>query len=170
MLGIPRSHQVAKSFRFPKIFKHFQSYLTPSGPGGGSEARMTKLPAANQKHLTLWSPNLGTFSFYPKPYQARGGGGGAQRPGWPNSQLTIRNLLFYDAKTWWLLVFILKAHSDQILAKFINQGVAAALSSSRRPQNFENEKTFLCLKIVEIDMGDQFWVEKNDSGHKSSFF
>ena len=28
------------------------------------------------------------------------GGGGAQRPGWPNSQLPIRNLLLYDAQTW----------------------------------------------------------------------
>ena len=25
---------------------------------------------------------------------------GAQRPGWPNSQLPIRNLLSYDAQTW----------------------------------------------------------------------
>ena len=42
--------------------------------------------------------------------------------GWPNSHLPIRNLLSYDAQTWWLLVFILKARSDQILAKLINQG------------------------------------------------
>ena len=28
------------------------------------------------------------------------GPGGAQRPGWPNSQLPIRNLLSYDAQTW----------------------------------------------------------------------
>ena len=55
-------------------------------------------------------------------------------------------------------------------AKLINQEVAAALFSSRRPQNFENEKIFLCLKIAEIDMGSQVWVEKNDSGHKNSFF
>ena len=93
------------------------------------------------------------------------GPGGAQRPGWPNSQMTIRNLLLYDAETRWILVFILKAHSDQILAKLINQGVAAALSSSRRPKNFENEKIFLCLKIVEIDMRgsilgreERFWT------------
>ena len=30
----------------------------------------------------------------------RPGGGGAQRPGWPNSQLPIRNLLSCDAQTW----------------------------------------------------------------------
>ena len=38
--------------------------------------------------------------------------------------------------------------------------------------NFENEKIFLCLKVTEIDMGGggQFWVEKNESGHKNSFF
>ena len=29
-----------------------------------------------------------------------GPGGGAQRPGWSNSQLPIRNLLSYDAQTW----------------------------------------------------------------------
>ena len=28
------------------------------------------------------------------------GGGGVQRPGWPNSQLPIRNLLSNDAQTW----------------------------------------------------------------------
>ena len=27
------------------------------------------------------------------------GGGGGQSPGWPNSHLPIRNLLFYDAQT-----------------------------------------------------------------------
>ena len=38
--------------------------LTLSGPGRDSEARMTKLTAANQKPLTLWHPNFVTFSFY----------------------------------------------------------------------------------------------------------
>ena len=50
------------------------------------------------------------------------------------------------------------------------RGVAAGLLSSRHLKNFENEKIFLCLKIVEIDMGGQFWVEMNDSGHKNTFF
>ena len=50
------------------------------------------------------------------------------------------------------------------------RGVAAALFSLRRPKNFENEKFFLCLKIAEIDVGGQVWVEKNDSGHKDPFF
>ena len=96
--------------------------------------------------------------------------GPAQRPGWPNSQLTIRNLLLYDAETWWLLVFILKAHSDQILAKLINQGGCCCSFAIETSQKFWKWKNFLCLKIVEIDMGSQFWVEKNDSGHKNSFF
>ena len=39
--------------------------LTLSGPGGGSEAQMAKLTAANQKPLILWCPNFVTFSFYP---------------------------------------------------------------------------------------------------------
>ena len=49
------------------------------------------------------------------------------------------------------------------------RGVAADLFSLRRPKNFEYEKFFLCLKIAKIDMGGQFWVEKNDSGHKEPF-
>ena len=48
--------------------------------------------------------------------------------------------------------------------------IAAALFSSRRMKNLQNEKIFLCLEIAEIDMGDQFWVEKNNSGYKNSFF
>ena len=37
---------------------------------------------------------------------------------------------------------------------------------------FKNEKFFLCLKIAEIHIGGggQFWVKKNDSGHKDPFF
>ena len=94
-----------------------------------------------------------------------------QRPGWPNSQLSIRNLFLCDVQTLWLLVIIFKTCSDQILAKLINQGgCAAALFASRRPKNLQNEKNFLCLEIAEIGMGGQFWVEKNDSGHKNSFF
>ena len=59
------------------------------------------------------------------------------------------------------------------MTKLINQGggggggVAAALFSSRCPENFENEKIFLSLKIVEINMEGQFWVDKKDSGHKN---
>ena len=50
------------------------------------------------------------------------------------------------------------------------RGVAVALFSLRCPKNFENEKFFLCLKSAEIDMGCQFWVEKNDSGNKDPIF
>ena len=74
------------------------------------------------------------------------GGGGAQRPGWPSSQLPIRNLLLYDSQTWWILVFILKTCSDQILAKMVNQEVAAALFSLRHAKNVENEKKFPLLE------------------------
>ena len=98
------------------------------------------------------------------------GGGGTQWPGWPNSQLPIWNLLLYDAQACWLLGSILKAHSDQILTKLINQGGCCCSFSLRRLKNFENEKNFLCLKIAEIDMTGQFWVAKNDFRHKTSFF
>ena len=49
-------------------------------------------------------------------------------------------------------------------------GVAAAFFSSTRLKSFENGKNFLCLKIAEIDMGGQFWVEKKGSGHKTNIF
>ena len=101
-----------------------------------------------------------------KPIRAQG----AERPGWANSQLPLRNILSYDAQTWWLLVFILKTGSDQVLAKLINQGVAAALLSSRYPKNFEIEKNFLCLKIVEIDMGDNFGLRRTILDTNNSFF
>ena len=112
-------------------FNHiFINPIRPGGEGGGggSEARMTKLTAANQKPLILWHPNLVTFSFYP------------QDTFWPN------------------------------FSKIDQSGAAAALFSLRRPENLENENIFLYLKIVEINMGGQFWVEKNDSGHKNSIF
>ena len=109
-------------------------------------------------------------------WQDTGGGGGRDSEAWttPSSQLPIRNLLFYDVQTWWLFVFILWTRSDQILPKLISQGVAAALFSLKHSKNFEKAKLiFLCLKIVEIDIGGwggQFWVEKNDYVHKNSFF
>ena len=56
------------------------------------------------------------------------------------------------------------------IAKLVNQGSVAALFSSRCPKNLQNEKIFLYLEIAEIDMGGQFWVKKNDSGHKNEFF
>ena len=94
------------------------------------------------------------------------------------------------------MLFIHKTCSKKKLAKLINQGVAAALFSSRRLKNvennnnnknysqleptrlsawykvykkIENEKIVLCLEITEIYRGCQFWVGQNDSGHKNSF-
>ena len=63
-----------------------------------------------------------------------------------------------------------------MLAKLVNRGGGGGGGGCcysfliETSQNFENEKVFFCLKIAEIDMGDQFWVEKNDSGYKNSFF
>ena len=107
-----------------------ESPLTLSGlGGGGSEARMAKLTAANQKPLILWCPNLVTFSFYPWdtfcPHFSKIGQSGG--------------------------LLLLFPHRDM-------------------PKILKMKKFFLCLKIAEIDKGGQFWVEKNDSGHKNSFF
>ena len=68
------------------------------------------------------------------------------------------------------LVFILKTSFGQILAKLVNQGGCCCSFLIETSKKFENKKFFLCLNIVEIDMGGQFWVKKNDSGHKNPFF
>ena len=85
-----------------------------------------------------------------------GGGGGAHRPWWPNSELPVKNLLPYDAQTLWLLVFIFKTCSDQILAKLVNKGGCCCSFLIETSQNFWKWKIFLCLKIAEIDMGVNF--------------
>ena len=96
--------------------------------GGGSDAQMAKLTAANQKPLTLWSPNLVTFSFYPSDTF------------WPN------------------------------FSKIGQSGGCCCSFLIETSQKILNEKFFLCLKLAQIDTGGQFWVEKNDSGHKNPFF
>ena len=98
------------------------------------------------------------------------GPGGAQRPGWPNSQLPIRNLLSNDAQTWWLLVFILETPFGHILAKLVNQGGCCCSFLIETSQKFWKWKIFPMLENCWNWHGGQFWVEKNDSGHKNSFF
>ena len=103
-----------------------------------------------------------------------GGGGltlscpGAQRPGWPNSQLPIRNLLSPMPKLGTFSFLSLR----HLLALFWqNWSIRGQpLFSMRHPKNFEYDRLFLCLKMAEIDMGCKFWVKKNDSGHKNLFF
>ena len=58
----------------------------------------------------------------------------------------------------------------QMVAKLINEGVAAALFSSRRLKNFENENIFLCLKIAEIDMGVNFGSRRTILDIKTHYF
>ena len=96
--------------------------------------------------------------------------GGAQRPGWQNSQLPIRNLLSYDAQTWWLLVFILETPFSHISAKLVNQGGCCCSFLIETSQKFWKWKIFPMLENCWNWHGGQFWVEKNDSGHKNSFF
>ena len=48
------------------------------------------------------------------------------------------------------LVFIFKTCSDQILAKLINRGVAAALFSSRRPKNPQYGKLSSAWKLLKL--------------------
>ena len=70
--------------------------------------------------------------------------GGAQRPGWPNSQLPIR--LSNDAQTWWLLVFILETPFGHILAKLVNQGGCCCSFLIETSQKFWKWKTFPMLE------------------------
>ena len=101
------------------------------------------------------------------PVGPRGGGGVAQAR---MTKLTAASQKPLNLLCPNFLGFILKTCSDQILTKLINQGVDASLFSLIHLANFESEKIFLCLKIAETDMGRKFWVKKNDSGHKNSFF
>ena len=48
-------------------------------------------------------------------------------------------------------------------------GVAATLLSLRHSKNFENKKFPFASKLLKLT-GGQFWVEKNESGHKNVFF
>ena len=48
-------------------------------------------------------------------------------------------------------------------------GVAAALFSSRRYKNLQNEKIFLYLEIVEIDMGVNFGSRRTILDIKTHF-
>ena len=91
----------------------------------------------------------------------------AGKPGWPNSQLPFRNLLFYDAQTLWILVFIFKTCPDQILVKWINQGGCCCSFLIETSKKFW--KMFFCMKTAEIDMRGQFWVEKNAVGGHFNF-
>ena len=106
------------------------------------------------------------------------GGGGAQRTRWPNSQLPIRNLLLYDAQTWWLLVFILKTRSDQILAKLINGGGGGGggwgllLLFSHRdvPKILKMKKFSSAWKLLKLTWRVNFGSKRTILDIKNSFF
>ena len=83
---------------------------------------------------------------------------------------SFRNFLPHNVQTLSLVVFIFKTCSDQILANLVNQGVAAALLSSRRSKNLENENILLCLKIAEINMGVNFGSKRTSLDRKINFF
>ena len=114
---------------------------------------------------TVFGGNIERFlKSYALSLSGPGGGGGAQRPG-----LTTANQkpLTLWCPTLWLLVFIFKTCSDQILAKLVNQGLIVIEMS----QKFTKWKKFPLLRNCWNWHGEsQFWVEKNDSEHKNSFF
>ena len=80
-------------------------------------------------------------------------------------QLPIRNLLFYDVQTFWLLLFILKTCSDQILAKLIDQGYYRSSFLQKRTKSKKESSAWKLLKLT-----CQFWAWKNNLGHKAHFF
>ena len=145
-----------------KIFEWevpLQGSIYWSGGGGASPSNVSAPPP---KKKFSWEKNIRLFQikiFFDDDFKKSvkllmSRNAISANPDDQTSQLPIRNLLSYDAQTWWLLVFILKARSNHILAKLINRGggVTAALFSSRCHKKLENEKIFLCLKISEIDM------------------
>ena len=117
------------------------------------------------------------------PYKARreegrkgGREGGAQILGWPNSQLWFRNLLFYDAHTLWLLVFIFKTSSGQILAKLISGGGGGGgllllfSHQLRRRKNFENENNFSLLENYWNWHGGSIFGQEERFWTQNTFF
>ena len=69
-------------------------------------------------------------------------------------------------------LFIFKTRSDEILAKLVNRGGGGG-EGRRLLVLFSHRhfsKLFLCMKIAEIDMVGQFWVEKNECGLKNFSF
>ena len=72
--------------------------------------------------------------------------GEAQRPGWPNSQLSIRNLLSYDAQTWRLFVFILVTPFGHISAKLVYQWGCCCSLLIETSQKFWKWKIFPMLE------------------------
>ena len=121
-----------------------QYALNPVRPGGGgSEARMAKLTAANQKPLILW---------------------------WPNSQLPIKNLLSYDAQTWWLLVFILETPFGQISAKLVQSGGLLLLFSHRDIPKILKMKNFsYAWKLLKLTRGVNFGSRRTILDIKTHF-
>ena len=107
--------------------------------------KTVKLQWKNFKGKTVFIFNR---SHYPEKASALtlSGPGGAQRPGWPNSQLPIRNLLSYNAQTWWLLVFILETPFGHILAKLVNQGGCCCSFLIKTSQKFWKWKIFPMLE------------------------
>ena len=70
--------------------------------------------------------------------------------------------LIYDTQILRLLVFTLKTCSDQILAKLLNQGVAAALFSSRHPKNLQNEKFSSSWILLKLTWGGAFFFGQEE--------
>ena len=105
-----------------------EALLPGASVGGGAAATSGGPPPKDEKGLTL------------------SGLGGAQRPGWPNSQLPIRNLLSYDAQTWWLLVFVLETPFGRISAKLVNQGGCCCFFLIETSQKFWKWKIFPMLE------------------------
>ena len=79
----------------------------------------------------------------------RPGGGGPQRPGWPNSQLPIRNL----SLKLWLLVFIFKTNFSKI-----DQSGGLLLLFSHRdvPKIYKMKKFSFTWKLLKLTWGVNF--------------
>ena len=96
--------------------------------------------------------------------------GGPRGPDGQTHSCQSKNLLSYDAQTWWLLVFILETPFGHILAKLVNQGGCCCSFLIKTSQKFWNEKFFLCLKIAEIYKGVNFGSRRTILDIKTHFF
>ena len=113
----------------------------------------------------FWGDFHNFFVIFESINPIRPGGGGAQRPGWPNSQLPIRNLLFYHA-----LNVLTKFYRSWSIKGGGGGGGCCCSFLIKASQKFTKWKIFLCLEIAEIDMGVNFGSRRTILNIKTLFF
>ena len=114
-----------------------------------------------------WYNLVFKFQWWFNPIRPGGRGGGSE------TGMTILTAVSQKPLTLWCPDFVTFSFYDMFwpnFSKIVHSGGLLLFSLRDVPKNLQNDKILLYLEIAEIDTGDQFWVQKNDSGHKNSFF